>query len=188
MENKTEQKNIVGAKVKLNNIFISYQELSELLKKQEYNTTYLDEAISKEKVIHSIYFKPDEIQYLFDGVLAESHYDSAGYSCIDFYEMELSELLKQLNYPVVEDFNSNVEDDFPKHCRELPEFKYSPKKSKFLTFEYNKILFSYKKKLINSIRYFPDGDLFIDTIEFKEKPTVFKKVDKSTYDIIMSQL
>ena len=180
---ETEQtKKIVGAKVKLTNCFISYKELSELLNKQGYNTTYLDLAISKEKDIHSIYFKPDdEIQYLFNGTNAEQYYKNAGYSCIDFYEMDLSELLKHLNY-------TTIVDDFPKHCRELPKLEYSTKKSKFLTFKHNGIFFSYRKKLINSIRYFPDGDLFIDTVEYKEKPTVFKKVDKSTYDMIISQL
>jgi hypothetical protein len=170
-------KELIGTKFLFDDNLISYENLVKLLENKGLNTDFIQKPIKDKLEVHSLYIKPDfEVAFLGKSKVADEYYKDAGYSCINYKEIELYDVLKLLGYY-----------DILQSYKDVQEEK-SPKKSKFLTFNYDGNIFSYNKKHIIRLRYYQNSELYIDTKEIEHNQFKFTDITTDEYNIIMSQL
>lgn len=173
MKDLTELKGIKGTKFLFDENLISYADLVQLLENNGLNIKFIKKPLEENLRVHSLYIKSDfEVAYLAHSNSAEDIYAAAGDFVKQYTETTLYEVLKSLGY-------CDIQSSKPQK-----EKKY--KKSKFLTFEYEDIIVSYRKKGIKTIKYTKEtNELYIKKENGDYK---FLNVDFELYNHIMSQL
>ena len=142
MKNNHKVKSLIGTKFLFDEDIISYKDLVELMEKTElFDTRFIQKPIKDESEVHSIYIKPEfEVAYLGKSPSADEYYKTAGYSCVDYKEVTLQEILDILGYNV-----PNKE--------EISEKPKKSKKSKFVTLINEKHEYTIRKGNICYISY-----------------------------------
>lgn len=170
----TLTKQLIGTKFLFDKNIIKYHDLIQLFENEEFNIKFATKPISNNLEVHSLYIKPDyEVTYLPMSEKADEYYKTAGYSCVEYYEVTLQEVLDVLGYKVPDK-------------EEISGKQKKNKKSKFITFEYEKILVSYKKKYIKDIRYFKETNIL--WIKKEDNEIKLENVDINLYNCIIAQL
>lgn len=117
----TLTKQLIGTKFLFDKNIIKYHDLIQLFENEEFNIKFATKPISNNLEVHSLYIKPDyEVTYLPMSEKADEYYKTAGYSCVDYYEVTLQEVLDVLGYKVPDK-------------EEISEKQKKGKKSKFIT-------------------------------------------------------
>ena len=134
----------------------------QLFENEEINIKFATKPISNNLEVHSLYIKPDyEVTYLPMSEKADEYYKNAGYSCVDYKEVTLQEVLDVLGYTV-----PDKEDQKEKKSKKQKyitltnnETEYTIKKNKIVYICYNKnsnkIYFRFKNDCIESF-YIPE--------------------------------
>lgn len=137
-------KELVGTKFLLDKNIINYQNLIQLLEDNEFNIAFATKPIKDNLEVHSLYIKPDfEVSYLVKSGQADEYYKNAGYSCVDYKEVTLQEVLDVLGYNAPE-IKENAEET-EKKSKKQKYITLLDKNSDEYTFIKNKIdLFIYK--------------------------------------------
>ena len=162
-----------GTKFLFDENLISYTELVKLLEDNGLNTKFIQKPITDNLKVHSLYIKSDfEVAYLAHSNSAEDIYAAAGDFVKQYTETTLYEVLKLLGYC---DIQSSK-----------PQKEKKQKKSKFVTFEYDGMIVSYRKKDIKTIKYTKETN----KLYMKKTDDDYKllNVDFELYNHIMSQL
>lgn len=169
-----KRKQLIGTKFLFNTDLIEYKDLVQLLENNGLNTRFIQKPIKDNLEVHSLYIKPDfELTFLVKASGADEYYSAAAYNCINYKEIELYDVLKLLGY-----LDVRSQKDVQKEKK--------PKKSKFVTFEHENIICSYKKKYIQDIKYFKKTNMM--WIKTKDYEIQLEDVDIDLYNSIMSQL
>lgn len=165
-----------GTKFLFDENLISYGELVQLLEDNGLNTKFIKKPLEENLRVHSLYIKSDfEVAFLAYSNSADSIYDVAGDFIKQYTETTLYEVLKLLGY-------CDIQLSKPKKEKKL-------KKSKFVTFEHDDSICSYKKKEIKSIIYMKEiKKLYINRTFKKVIDISLENVDLELYNHIMSQL
>lgn len=209
MKNSPKVKSLMGTKFLFDEDTISYKDLVELMEKTGiFDTRFIQKPIKDKSGVHSLYIKLDfEVAYLGKSTSADDYYETAEYyntpeheyanyretTLLDF--LEDLDLLEYIKYGSEENEISQeelVEKKPTKPTKFQKEIKQN--KSKFVTFEYDGVIVSYKKKIIKSLLYIKEREeLYINrTLErVVDKRVVdikLSNVDSHLYNHIMSQL
>lgn len=165
-----------GTKFLFDENLISYAELVQLLEDNNLNTQFIKKPLEENLKVHSLYIKSDfEVAYLVHSNSAESIYADAGDFIKQYTETTLYEVIKLLGYCDIQN-STNI-------C-EIANKKQ--KKSKFVTFEYEGMIASYRKKDIKTIKYIKEtNELYMKKEDGDYK---FPNVNLELYNHIMSQL
>ena len=140
----TFKKQLIGTKFLFDKNIIKYHDLIQLFENEEFNIKFATKPISNNLEVHSLYIKPDyEVTYLPMSEKADEYYKTAGYSCVDYKEVTLQEILDILGYNV-----PNKE--------EISEKPKKSKKSKFVTLINKKHEYTIRKGNICYISYNKD--------------------------------
>ena len=141
----TDIKELIGTKFLFNENLISYENLVQLLENKGLNTDFIQKPIKDKLEVHSLYIKPDfEVAFLAKLKEADEYYKDAGYSCINYKEITIQEVLDVLGYKAPE-IIENIEHEEKKSKK--------PKRSKFLTLTNNETEYTIKKNKIVYICY-----------------------------------
>ena len=140
-------KELVGTKFLFDKNIISYEDLVNLLRTSGLYTDFMQKPIKDNLDVHSLFIKPDlEVSYLVKSEQADEYYKNAGYSCVDYKEVTLQEVLDVLGYSV-----PDKEDQKEKKS----------KKHKYITLtDHNGCDFTFKKKKINMFSYNNNMNIF----------------------------
>lgn len=165
-----------GIKFLFDENLISYAELVQLLEENNLNTQFIKKPLEENLKVHSLYIKSDfEVAYLVHSDSADSIYVAAGDFIKQYTETTLYEVIKLLGYCDIQN-STDVKDSTSK----------KQKKSKFVTFEYDGDVISYKKNGIKTIKYTKEtNELYMKKENSDYK---FPNVDLELYNHIMSQL
>ena len=149
---KTEKiKKLIGTKFLFDCNIISYIDFVELLRASGLYTDFIKKPIKDNLEVHSLYIKHDfEVAYLVKSEQADGYYKNAGYSCVDYKEITLQEVLDILDYnvPGIKDNTSQKEK--------------KSRKQKYITItNINSEPFTFKKKKIDLFLYNKEGILEI---------------------------
>lgn len=140
--NTEKLKSLVGTKFLFDKNIIKYHDLIQLFEDEEFNIKFATKPISNNLEVHSLYIKPDyEVTYLPMSEKADEYYKNAGYSCVNYRETTLEEVLDVLGYKAPDK-------------EEIPEKPKKSKKSKFVTLV-NSIgdVFTFRKNKIHMFIY-----------------------------------
>jgi hypothetical protein len=137
----TLTKQLIGTKFLFDKNIIKYHDLIQLFENEEFNIKFATKPISNNLEVHSLYIKPDyEVTYLPMSEKADEYYKTAGYSCVEYYEVTLQEVLDVLGYKVPDK-------------EEISEKQKKGKKSKFLTLTNENDEYTFRKKKIDMLIY-----------------------------------
>ena len=164
--NSTENlKELIGTKFLFDDNLISYENLVQLLENKGLNTNFIQKPIKDKLEVHSLYIKPDfEVAFLGKSKNADEYYKDAGYSCINYKEIELYDVLKLLGYyDILQSYKEVQEEKKSKKQKYITltnnETEYTIKKNKIVYICYNKnsnkIYFRFKNDCIESF-YIPE--------------------------------
>lgn len=134
-------KSLTGIKFLFDKNIIKYHDLIQLFENEEFNIKFATKPISNNLEVHSLYIKPDyEVTYLPMSEKADEYYKNAGYSCVNYRETTLEEVLDVLGYKAPDK-------------EEIPEKPKKSKKSKFITLTDGCDEYTFIKKKIDMLVY-----------------------------------
>jgi hypothetical protein len=128
-----------GTKFLFNKNLVSYENLVKLLRESGLNTDYIQKPIKDKLEVHSLFIKPDfEVAFLAKSKGADEYYSTAGYSCINYKEVTIQEVLDVLGYNILEIKEQKEKKQKYITITDLNGCDFTFKKKKIYRFSYNK--------------------------------------------------
>lgn len=156
-------KELIGTKFLFDKNIIKYHVLIQLFENEEFNIKFATKPISDNLEVHSLYIKPDyEVAFLAKNEKADEFYKTAGYSCVEYKEVTLQEVLDVLGYKAPDKEDVSVIQETTNKGKKSKSIvvlngiqEFVIKKKNILYISYNihsqKIYFHFKNNYIESI-------------------------------------